>query len=329
VRFVILCPDAVRTGGPEACYQLSDALIRHKFTAEVWLVNQADINFFKDGLTKGLRLSQNRISLPERFNNFEEYKNYLSKPFRSYSPGEEIIFILPEVYIWALPIFIGLRVVIWWLSVDNSFGALSRVNANLLRLPLVKHAVQSEYARVFTRSLGLESVLLTDYTVVPEVKTMPLENRPSKVAVNAGKKVIFDLSVFSNLLRSHHPSLEVVHVVGLSRHEIYSLFSESRVFVDLGNFPGKDRMAREALLLGANVVISGTGAGHYEQDFSIPDKYRPDPYNINYVSELVAGICLDPKSYWHEFEQARNIISRERQVFFDEVLQFANTKIFN
>lgn len=320
MKYVILSPYGIRTGGPEACYQLSDSLIRQGFEAEVWLVSAGDVDAFRDALKKKIRFAGNSLQIPERLNNVDEYQNYQAKPFKSYAPGDDVMFIMPEVYMWMMPLLLGCKVMVWWLSVDNAFRAMADINLNMLRTPLVKHAVQSDYARAFTASLGLKSTFLTDYTVISPKPTPALQDRPLKVSVNAGKKVIFDLNVLSASLKELNPNIEIVKIAGLSREEVYDAFSTSRVFIDLGNFPGKDRMAREALLLGANIIVGNAGAGHYEADYPLPELYRPPVFDLAAVARLTAQMVQDPVTHAAQFQSARQIFGNEKEIFDKEVV---------
>ena len=320
MKYVILSPYGIRTGGPEACYQLSDSLIRQGFEAEIWLVSDGDANSFRDAVKKKIRFAGNTLQIPERLNKVDEYKHYQSKPFKSFAPGDDVIFIMPEVYISIMPLFVGCKVIVWWLSVDNALRAMADINLNMLRTPWVKHAVQSDYARAFTASLGLKSTFLTDYTVISPKPTPALQDRPFKVSVNAGEKVIFDLNFLSALLKELCPAVEIVKISGLSREEVYDAFSTSRVFIDLGNFPGKDRMAREALLLGANIIVGNAGAGHYEADYPLPALYRPQVYDLGAVAQLASKMVHDPLTHAMQFKSARQIFGNEKESFDKEVM---------
>jgi hypothetical protein len=321
MKYVILSPYGVRTGGPEACYQLSDSLLRLGFEAEMWLVSEGDVNTFRDALKKQIRFIDTSLNIPERSNIVDEYAHYMTKPFQGSKANEQVTYILPEVYMWMLPLLLGAKVLIWWLSVDNAFRALADINLNLLRSPLIKHAVQSEYANKFTQSLGLNSTFLTDYTVVSEKQTLPLTKRPLRIAINAGKKVIFDVDAFSQLLLKSCPAVDIVKIVSLSREQVYEAFSTSRVFIDLGNFPGKDRMAREALLLGATIVVGSAGAGMHEADYPISKTYRPHIFDLGQIAKLATHMALNPTAHESQFDVARQIFSNEKANFDKEVIQ--------
>lgn len=323
MKFIILCPFGIRTGGPEACFQLSDSLLRQGFEAEMWLCEPADIIAFQEYNAKAIPGAS--FELPPKFHGIAEYDCYKYKPLTRYTPNDEVIFVLPETYIAAISLFLGKKIIVWWLSVDNAFKALGLINLNFLRHPTILHAAQSHYAKNFLCVLGLASYMLTDYTVVPQINVESIFQRPLKVALNAGGKVITNLNILSTLIEAHCPTVEIVRIAGLSREMVYEIFSTSRVFLDLGNFPGKDRMAREALLLGSTIILGSSGAGANESDFPIARMYRQNIYAYPIIAKLAAHMVSNPEAHFPQFNIAKQIINDEKTKFDAEVLEVAAT----
>lgn len=323
MKFVILAPLNVRTGGPEACFQLSDMMIRSGFDTQMWLIKHpAYIPVFRALLKQGAVLAQMTLKVEESQNTVGEYSHYQVKAFDGQLFQEETVIIIPETYLWMLPLLSGLRVLVWWLSVDNAFEALSRINCNLLRAPLVRHAVQSAYASDFVRALGLKASPLSDYTVVDKREAPGLAARPVRAAINTGAKVnAQDLEQVMQRLRQQCPEVDIVPIASLGRQQVYAAFSTSRLYIDLGNFPGKDRMAREALLLGANILIHRAGAGAHADDFAVPETYRPLAHEAGHIAQLATHMLLNPMVHAAQFERARSWVRQEKIIFEGEVLQ--------
>jgi len=320
-KFVILAPHGVRTGGPEACFQLSDSLIRQGFDAEIWLLTGDDVGVLQQMTQAGHLFTQAHIQVPNRPNPITEYAHYQFRPFAPEGIlGRNMVFVLPEVYAFLVPLFQGYSILIWWLSVDNAFSALSKVNLNHLRLPSVNHACQSIYARQVTEALGFRSTQLTDFSSLPEISAEGIEQRKMKLCLNSGHKVIFRLDLLSELIRKRIPEIEIVNIVSMSSEEVSGHFSSCRLFVDLGMFPGKDRMVREALLRNSICVITRTGAGMNSNDFPLPDIFKWDMGSLDILVDQIVKIMLDPKKYFLMLNSARDLIRREKIVFDSEVL---------
>jgi hypothetical protein len=321
VKYLIFCPYGARTGGPEALLQLSDSLIRNGFDAELWLITQGEIDAISKFIADGGSLFENSFKVSERSNPIAEYARYQQNLFRGYSQGQKLVAIIPETYTWMTPALLKNRLVVWWLSVDNAFESLTRHNLNFLRLPNVKHVAQSAYAMQFAASLGLDPSLLTDYTTV-DGEASPVDSRRLRLAINANQKVIFNLDGVIQDLQIACPGLEVIKIYNLKREEVYEAFRTSRLFIDLGNFPGKDRMIREALALGANVILARVGSGALFVDYPIPDLYKISPSELSNVALLAQHMLINPASHSQRFQEAREVIREEKRNFDAEVLDF-------
>lgn len=266
----ILCLAGVRTGGPEALHQLSDALLAQGFPARMVYYTWEEVAALE-------RASPGAgYCFGARSNEVAEYLHYEKMPVSDVPNDEHSVVVLPEPLCHLAPLFNRSTVLIWWLSVDNGFGALSKVNLNHLRAPNVWHATQSEYARRFVNGLQFAwAGELSDYTTDMSKLAKPLEmdERPPLVAFNAtAHKVTADLEAIILEVRKLNPAMGFVKIAGMSRSEIAATFSKARVYVDLGNFPGLDRMPREAKALGCHVITAQMGAGaEYEFAQKAPD----------------------------------------------------------
>lgn len=270
----ILCLHNVRTGGPEAIHQLSDALIEQGFDARMVYYDWAQIAALEaaEPNAEGYRFSGGP-ALPFahastwkqtcRTNEIEEYARYKVNAVEEIPNSPDAIVVLPETLCHLAPKFDKATVLIWWLSVDNGFGALSRVNLNHLRARNVDHAAQSRYAARFIEALGLPFAgMLSDYTVdlCEYAKPMLVRDRPKLVAINTNHKVIADWPGIVCEIAKRDMEIECVPARG-SRREIAELFAKARVYVDLGCQPGRDRMPREAASMNCKPLVLDAGAG--------------------------------------------------------------------
>jgi len=326
-RVVILCPQNVRTGGPEACFQLSDTLINLGFECKLWLLNQSDFQQLFTIASSKQSLCSLFISLPKRENSIEEYFCYNYEYFADWQDISNTVFVVPEAYAWSIPLFKGSNLIFWWLSFDNALHSLSQINLNYLRQDYVRHACQSYYSARVVSSITQRSVsMLTDYTIVPtEVKEriLDLELRPKKILINGSHKIIFDLEKIVARLRDiSSNTIECVILKNLPREEVYNQMMTSRVFLDLASFPGKDRMPREAILCGSLTVLAAAGAASNSfgfDDFPLPDVFFWNMVDINTLCEKLLWMINDPKRYESYLYSYSNSISSEKLIFEAEV----------
>lgn len=321
MKYVILSPFGIRTGGPEACLQLSDALLKIGAETEIWWTTAEELGEFREYTATQKQIQP--LNFPEKEHGFAEYDAYNYRPFTHYLTTDNITFILPEVYLSIIHLFLGNPIIVWWLSVDNAFPSLAGMNMNLLHHKSIRHVAQSFYAEKFLASLKIASEYLTDYTVTRhnETSLIPSEKRPLKIAINAGNKVISDLQHLSTLITQHNRDIEIVLIANMSREDVYTAFKTSRVFIDLGKFPGKDRMVREATLLGCNSIIGKSGAGANNIDFQIDDLYRINVFEYEQIAKLAAHMTLFPEIHSGNFKRINASIQEERKNFNNETLK--------
>lgn len=301
----ILALHGVTTGGPEATHQLSDALIEQGFDARLVYFTWPDL---KDGMP---------AEFPAYTGWAEEYAHYKAKLARSLPDEDGAVIVLPETVCHLVPHWKRAKVLVWWLSVDNAFLSLGHVNLNYLRAPNVYHASQSRYAETFTQALQLNSIgMLSDYTVdlTQYATPLPMSERPKLVAINARQdKVIADLNALGEEIAKLDPDIRCIAVDGLTRAEVAAVFANSRVYVDLGNFPGKDRLPREATAMGCSNYLAHNGAaGSGGADF------MQTHYGVP-IAQAIVQLARDLELNECDVRHRRMYVSKERDAFNAEV----------
>ncbi len=311
MKIGILCPRGARTGGPEALHQLFcqlkllgvDCVLVDGVFSESEPATEYEI-YSPEWMDSELELeSLSHLIVPE---------TYLDLP-RSFKR-----------------IFRG-KIIFWWLSVDNCPHPKARLEATrnmlnasrewgldekdrlrhwaaflygvvaysvrrarslilgrlIIKPSKVLNISQSKYASDFV-SKNFRKVPLpcSDYlTPRGEVSgILPLANL---VTYNAAKGELFARKV-SELL----PEFEFLPLRNLSKASLLDKLATSSIYLDLGNFPGKDRIPREARREGTPVVIARRGAGASTVDFPLPrecvvDLKTTDPKS---VADLVQRI---------------------------------------
>ncbi len=289
IRVGIVCPKGAKTGGPEALHQLCDSLTR-------------------------LGVRATLINLGQDVEPVAEYAHYQADWASTACLSELDYLVIPETSLRIpKPIsdsFKG-RFIIWWLSVDNAdeksannferrtfpiakewpsevnlknFSSIGNQIANFRseiqrflngsrRLPLEKaiHIAQSHYAQWFlTENHGLNSTVVSDYIRRSDVEAQtPL-----------ARTVVFNPAKGGNLLEAvralSQPDITFVPLSNMSGDQVRNAMRKAALYIDLGHFPGRDRMPREAIALGCPVLIASRGAARFQQDFPLPTKFQID-----------------------------------------------------
>lgn len=302
----IFCPAAIATGGPEALHQLYDALRQRGHSVRM-------VYYPTGGSVRG---SAGRIV------RFPDIEDKVAEPFQVYRPehtieivdSPETIIVIPEPIIGLAPVFRLARVFIWWLSVDNALAEIERIGgmARIAQMPAV-HLVQSNYAEDVLRRHGINAFRLYDYL---SASLQSLANRKQdRILYNPAKGL-----EETRRLMAAAPDLAWQPLAGLDRRALSDLLSNSKVYVDFGPHPGKDRLPREAAALGCCVVTGRRGSADFFHDMPIPAEYKfADPLDPAAVVACLRR-CLD--DYWQrldDFSYYRRCIAEERDEFLAQV----------
>ena len=317
MKIAIATPIGVETGGPEALHQLCAKL-------------------------RMLGLSAYLYPIPGTENSapVERYKIYNAPIDTSISSRN--ILIVPET----VPemIKLGNRTIIWWLSIDNSpLNKFSRkqlldfqhvsYNHNFDRQPIetlydtdfwtmffsnnVRHYAQSYYARhVLKSKFQTPSKMLTDY-INYDYKQKIKSGNKSQISFSFKGSEHFEY--FKNSLVDH----EVVRIVDFTRTEVIENLLKTRLFIDVGHQPGRDRMPREAALLKAHVMMNSAGAGRFFRDAPLSNNFKIDLVNREEsLLKILNYLNKSPKPSFSQIAYRKWVDSQEK-TFEKEVQNLA------
>ena len=275
----VLCPNLHKSGGPELLHQL------------VWQINEfggcANLAFvMKHGdlyanpalvhYVKGHIVTQEEIE-----------------------DSEDNAVIIPEGFPEAADKLQRIHKLFWWMSVDNYKRyydfAPQPVEERMQRIcaEMEYHLCQSFYAAEYVRSYGVPEdriLMLGDYLNdaylnMPEPKRSGREDR---ILYNPIKD-----QMIGELMEAH-PELPWTPIEKMTTDQVRELMCRSKVYIDFGMHPGKDRMPREAALCGCCVITGRRGSAAYFEDVSIPEEFRLDEQSVN-VDGIIKRIveCLE------------------------------------
>ena len=311
-RLVVACPRNSRTGGPEALHQLVAALSDGPVEAFLW-----------DPYADGGPIKENDY--------FARYK----VQWTQIAPTTGDVLVIPEVMGELIPRFYGnCQCVFWWLSVDNFFSADKYPLEILIQLfPQVLHVAQSHFASKFLNTQGIEEVfMLTDY-INPEFITKNQElsslstqpNRDFDVAINPAKGFDRAMKVMLN-----NQDIKFVLLENMTREEVISNLTVSKIYLDLGNHPGTDRIPREAALLGCVIVTNTRGSAGNQIDVPIDrDLFKfsdedfdfevPIQHAINEILRDLDDANSKQRDYVKWITGARNRFEKEVLVLIEQI----------
>jgi hypothetical protein len=329
-KIFILCPVDVVTGGAELLHQLAHILNENNRNAYIVYYN-TDGNII-------------RKNVPD------DYKQYNVNISDDIFDDEQNIVILFEAIFDRIRYYNKCQIVLWWLSVDNFYlcsskylslkeffywdfqaGCIQAIKGiyrlffkrqntlfNMISLrELNKKAslncYQSEYAQHYLLNNKFSQLLpLTDYINTDfEDSNLPTKYRTNKILYNPKK----GFEVTKKLIE-RAPHLKWVALQNMSRDELINEFQTSKVYIDFGYHPGKDRIPREAALNGCCVITNKRGSANYFEDVAIYDKYKIDKdKSLEYILNTISSVIANYDECVTDFQYYRKKTKNERDVF--------------
>ncbi|AET33363.1 hypothetical protein P186_1961 [Pyrobaculum ferrireducens] len=212
---------------------------------------------------------------------------------------------------------------------------VSSIVKNLVENRLVKlpgdvdlYLAQSRYVVEFLRRYGVpwENIILLHEPLEEEfIKSALDANLPAKkenaVAWNRRKSNTVGYKL-AKLLRDRFKVYELFNV---GKEKMVDILSRTKVFIDIGWHPGRDRPPREAVAMWNVPLVNNHGGLYYYEDYPVPHKYKIDCYDIcNKVSykELVDRVIDFVENYDAHikvFEDFRRYIVEEPELFIKDV----------
>lgn len=326
-KVYVLCPPYVKTGGTELLHQLVHQI--NSLGGNAFIVYQAKSK--EDAhVSKAFSIYINNFLVPEQIDD-----------------NENNLLIVPEIYCYLLNRFCHIKKAVWWLSVDNFLlfdggfkgriqqrgffkgvlGALHGLtrqefhNSYGLLHNADMHLCQSYYAIDFLAKLGITKniLYLSDY-----INDVYIENS-SKIDLNKKDDIVlynpkkgFE---FTRKLIEQGKDIHWVAIQGMTTEEVQDLMRRSKVYIDFGNHPGKDRIPREAAMSFCCVITGKRGSAAFSEDVPIPEMYKFDD-NDKQINNIIKLICSCVKNYdsrINDFTEYRQFILGEKQKFTDDI----------
>lgn len=315
----VVCPAYNKTGGTELAHQLVYTIRKNGLEAKV--------AYYKDG-EKPMQVNPAFGRYVDTFVTIQDIEDF-----------DYNVVVLPETGIQYGKSLKKIQKCIWWMSVDNytkwhhlatareHFG-LWTILKGLLRGRLkfspyprfdkaVNHFYQSEYARVFLEKSGIDNALrLSDYLNEEYLRADVNTERKDAVLYNPRKGI-----KFTQKLISAAPDIAWIPLQNMTTEQVRDTLLHSKVYIDFGNHPGKDRFPREAAMCGCCVITGKRGSAGYFEDVPIDAEFKFDE-NSKMVEKIVEKIrlCLvDYECQSRKFDGYRDFIRGEHSVFQEDV----------
>lgn len=306
----VCAPQDSVSGGPELAHQLCRTLVDKGYRSLMYYYNESGCIIDYEG--------------PEAY--------------RQYNVGhasniEEVdqqgnIVVVNETSIPLMQLFTKCQIVIWWMSVYNYIRSCEYLGTvgpdfyNLAERRDIYHFSQSEYSTQFLlNDIKIDQsriFYLSDYLndAYFNQSIIPNDMRKNCILYNPKK----GLNVLKSIILENQ-DFEWIPIIGMEKKTITLLMHMSKVYIDFGNHPGKDRIPREAAISGMCIITNREGSAANNIDIPIPDRYKFDDVDSSHpeVRNLILDIFSDFQEHSRNFEAYRDIIRKEKMNFENDV----------
>jgi len=187
------------------------------------------------------------------------------------------------------------------------------------------HIAQSKYAEVFLNRMfhvDNHKILVLREPVEDNYLNVDL-NRVIKrkldvVSFNARKAFS---TVYEIVRKIEQRGVKVIPLKNVGKYNMIKILNVSKVFIDIGHHPGRDRPAREAAALGNILLINRSGGYYFHEDMPVPDDYSVHckslackdlgtDFIVDYIIEIVRDYEFHIEKFKYFIEYVRTVEPR-------------------
>lgn len=345
MKYYVLCPYGVVTGGPDALHQLVFYLRKNNINSSIcYIGNKKKI-----------------LSIPKTYQNyFNDFTLY-----EQIEDSSDITIVCPETHLYYIKKFKKSNILVWWLSVDFNYyhrDFLHKIKF-LFLYPIkyifnikreknnfkdsfiynvlsckynfdheksnVKHLCASYYAFQYVKKrsknqtfLLIEPISLYFLNAYHDISKCKY-SRLDIILYNPKKN-----GYFLNLIMQKAPELHFLPIIGYTQSELVSLYLKSKVYIDFGFFPGAERMPKEAVLFGCLIITGRKGASNFYNDVMIDDKYKfnEDKDKIGEIINLIKDMLAHYEKYVPDFKVYKNHVLSLENCFESDINKIFSPK---
>ena len=256
----------------------------------------------------------------------------------------------------------NIQKIIWWLSVDNYFGYKfhyqnKKIIRSIIKIPfnIIKifnkitnfyfgvftyqdylkifynfsnlsqqeeikqastHLMQSYYAYDYLKDKIKNSYFLFDFQNKKLLKSSKGFNKKENLVCYSHKS-----NNFINLLNKLS-NTKFIELKGFTSQQIIKIFKKSKIYIDFGYHPGKDKMPREAVLFNNCIITNNKGSAKNKFDIPIKNQFKfKQNYNeLDIINSLIEILLKNYKKEVRKFSNYKKKVLDEEKVFKKQLL---------
>jgi hypothetical protein len=308
----IICPPKKATGGPEALHQLG------------YILNSL-------GYNAKMLYTKHKKNPVHPF-----YESYKVPHVMKVKDHPDNIMIVPESLTNLIAKYPLAQKKVWWLSLDFYEVLMNsrEKKKNWLRKLIVPykhteyrfepnktvtHWYQSQRTKEFlqTKELDNDTAYLCDYVTELFFDNLPESFSKENIITYNPKKGLEKIEKYMSLL----PQYKWIPLSGMTREEMRDTLRKTKLHIDFGYFPGRDKIPREALVSGVCLLTGRDGTSAFKEDLGIPEQYKlhPEEMQTENVTRLINHLMNNYEDVFKEFIEFRNFVINEKPRMIEDV----------
>jgi len=286
-QITIVCP-YFETGGPEALHQLCGIINDNGGNAYIWYYGE------------------DRKCHPS-------YSQYNVRITTNMLDDVDCAVVLTEGDGKIINEIIKSKIFFWWLASGLHKYSFEE-NKNSFQDKRITHLYQSYYALHYLWNRNASQYLpLFDYINPRYFNVKPVEKQDI-VCYNPKKGYEITKQIIDN-----NPHVNFVPLINMNTEQVIEILNKSKLYIDFGYHPGKDRFPREAAILRNCVILGWRGSAMFYNDVPVPFKYKFN--SLDGLNEMINDIIQCWESHNLEFQQYRSVISQQKEEFIIQIKQ--------
>ena len=313
--FLTHCPsNSLLNGGAETLHQLAFHLKENNYNSYINYFPDIDITNLPDNLLK--------YQIPKK-NFIDDYN---------------IINIIPEVETFRSKLISKGNCIIYWLSIDsyfrknedkpfwknwNYYRKSMKKRVFLFNLKKYHHLANSYYAQEFLNKKKFSTTLIRGYISDFFDGKFDTKKKENIILYNPTK----DQTHYKKI-KKLFPQYKFVGLSNMSKMELKDMYLKSKIFLDLGTHPGRERMPRESSVMGCVLILANRGSVKNDFDVPVDDIYKFDlkkkDVYLN-IGNLIQSIFDNFQSHITSFKKYREEVSNsiDKKKFSNDAKSFA------
>ena len=321
----VICPYGLVTGGPDALHQMVYYLNNNGFNA---YIVYSDIRSYKYSIPEPYKIYVKDYLLLNEIEDDKNKENHLINRFNN------------------------IKKYIWWLSVDNdiNFSGLKNKLKKILqkiRIENLKKLYKINTLKNFLKhskfNFSKENEvqhLCASYYAFDYVAKNIKNKEKVHLCIEPISKIFIEKSKYTTLNKEniilYNPkknydftkkiiqrasTFKFVPLKGFTQNELIEIYQKAKVYIDFGNFPGAERIPKEAVINGCCIITGKYGASAFYKDVPILDKYKIDAKeeNIDKIIDKIKDLLENYELKVTEYEGYRNTILNLENNFIRQI----------